>query len=113
VHGLTKIGLEFMNKNPPSLLLPPERMASLQQTLARVEQWELVAPCLLLVSSYRPCAFVIGQLLYVFAPLVTLFGLEGWQDWAALLSEPQGAAWLEEILAGDRMTRGQDDRMTG
>ncbi len=74
-------------------------MTSFDQSIQTLAQRELTLPCLLFVVSHRPCAFVVGQLLYVLAPLAAILGQPVWQDWAALLSQPNGAAWLEQRLA--------------
>ena len=74
-------------------------MTSFDQSIRALAQRELTRPCLLFVVSHRPCAFVVGQLLYLIAPLAAILGQSAWQEWAALLSQPQGAAWLEQRLA--------------
>ena len=69
---------------------------------------EMLTPALLLLAGHRPLAFVVGQLLYGLAPVAALFGLAGCQDWARLLSDPHGAAQLQQALedaASDRDRR--------
>jgi hypothetical protein len=73
--------------------------STIQQSLQALEQRQLALPCLLFITSHRPFAFVVSQLLYVLAPLAAIVGLRAWQDWATLLSEPAGVAWLEQTLA--------------
>lgn len=76
----------------PELTLPTQRQV---QSLA---DNGLALPALLFVAAHRPVAFVVGQLLYMGAPLATLGGWAGVRDWAALLSHPAGAGLLEESL---------------
>ena len=73
-------------------------MTNFDQSIQMLARRELTRPCLLFVASHRPCAFVIGQLLYLLVPLAAILGQTAWQDWAALLSQPDGVAWLEERL---------------
>lgn len=72
--------------------------ATIERSLAALEQRELILPCVLFVASHRPFAFVVGQLLYMVGPLAVILGWQVWQDWAAVLSEADGAAWLEQAL---------------
>ncbi len=76
----------------------PVQAATIQQSLQVLEQRELILPCLLFMASHRPCAFVVSQLLYMIAPLAAILGLQTCQDWAVVLSEKDGAAWLEQTL---------------
>ena len=73
-------------------------MTNFDRAIQTLAQRELTLPCLLFVVSHRPCAFVAGQLLYLLAPLAAIVGQSAWQDWAALFSQPDGVAWLEERL---------------
>ncbi|CAN5784341.1 hypothetical protein BH10CHL1_BH10CHL1_22820 [soil metagenome] len=83
----------------------PVQASTIHQSLQALEARALILPCLLFVASHRPCAFVVGQLLYVIAPLAALLGSQTWQDWAGLLSEPAGVTWLEKTL-GDMVNQG-------
>ena len=74
-------------------------MTNFDRSIQTLAQRELTLPCLLFVVSHRPCAFVAGQLLYLLAPLAAIVGQSTWQDWAALLSQPDGVVWLEKQLA--------------
>ncbi len=73
-------------------------MPNLEQAAQILADYKLALPCLLFVVSHRPCAFLTGQLLYVIAPLTTLLGFSVCQDWAALLSQPEGVQRLEQAL---------------
>ena len=63
-----------------------------------VRRRRLTTPLLLLLASHRPLTFVTGQLLYLIAPLGLLLGWATIQDWATLLSAPDGAQRLTTIL---------------
>lgn len=76
---------------PPSDA-PAEKIA---QMLA---QHDLLTPGLLLLAGHRPLAFVAGQLLHVLAPTAALLGVSSLHDWATLLSDPRGAASLQQAL---------------
>ena len=69
-----------------------------EETLKAVQKRQMVLPFLLFVAGHRPLAFVVGQLLYLAAPLATLLGQERLMGWALLLSDPDGAALLESAL---------------
>ncbi len=71
---------------------------SITQTVDLLARYDLAAPALLFVASHRPLAFVTGQMLYGLAPMGALLGFGGLSEWAALLSEPSGAAALMEAL---------------
>ncbi len=58
----------------------------------------MAAPLLLFLAGHRPLAFVTGQLLHFSSPFGALLGLEGMNDWAELLSHPDGPALLESEL---------------
>ncbi|MFN8488543.1 MAG: hypothetical protein U0350_13165 [Caldilineaceae bacterium] len=73
-------------------------MPELEQVVQTMAEYNLALPCLLFVVSHRPCAFLTGQLLYVVAPLAALLGFSACQEWAALLSQPEGVLWLEQAL---------------
>ena len=90
--------VESMHTQASQPFTVPAQAAPIHQALQALEQRELVLPCLLFVASHRPCAFVVSQLLYVVGPLAAILGLQTWQDWALVLSEPDGAAWLEQTL---------------
>lgn len=59
---------------------------------------ELATTALLFLTGHRPLAFVTGQLLHVAAPAATLLGIDRCTTWATFLSDPAGAARLEQAL---------------
>lgn len=66
--------------------------------LQAIRQHEMSAPVLLFVASHRPLAFVLGQMLHVANPMADLLGWSGCNDWANILSEPDGLSTLEQAL---------------
>lgn len=77
----------------PSLLTP-----TIQQTVTALARRQLLAPALLYAAGHRPLVFAAGQGLALVAPLAGLLGAAALDDWAALLSDPGGAAELEAAL---------------
>lgn len=71
---------------------------------------QMLLPGLLLLSSHAPLAFVTGQMLWLLSPFELLIPNTHLQDWARILSHPQGGALLknqvENILADDTNQRG-------
>ncbi|HXF62239.1 MAG TPA: hypothetical protein VNK95_11525 [Caldilineaceae bacterium] len=68
--------------------------------LAAAHHRRLATPLLLFLVGHRPLAFLVGQMLYVAAPLGALLGWEDLDGWAALLSAPDATRRLESALAG-------------
>jgi hypothetical protein len=103
VKSVVKSVLKNMNRdtlNPsmvPTMSVDtlPESVASSVNTLAR---YELAVPALLFLAGHRPLAFVAGQMLHALTPLGGLLGIDAMDDWAYLLSDPDGAAVLMEAL---------------
>ncbi|HMN27549.1 MAG TPA: hypothetical protein PKE45_05280 [Caldilineaceae bacterium] len=65
---------------------------------------DLLTPALLLLTSHRPLAFVVSQLLYLLEPLAALAGQQRLQPWAELLSDPDRLAEFERLLAEEGVT---------
>lgn len=74
-------------------------MPSFEQTVQTLAESDLALPCLLFVVSHRPCAFMASQLLYLIAPLAAMLSVSACQEWAALLSQPEGVRQLEQALS--------------
>lgn len=71
---------------------------SIRKMLTAARQKDMAVPILLFLAGHRPLAFVTGQLLYMGVPFCTPFGLESVQEWASLLSHPDGPTLLESEL---------------
>jgi hypothetical protein len=83
---------------PANRPLPAETHRIVQAITER----ELSLPSAIFLTSHRPLAFVLGQLLYVAAPMAGLIGWSGCNDWADILSDPDGPALLEQALGHGR-----------
>lgn len=73
--------------------------SSLAPGLAWLVRGRLALPVLLLLASHRPLAFVAGQSLFLLSPLDILLPAARLTKWAQLLSHPEGAQVLEQMLA--------------
>ncbi len=58
----------------------------------------MLLPVLLLLSSHRQLAFVVGQGLWLCSPFDMLAPEMHLSDWAALLSDQRSGAVLEQML---------------
>jgi hypothetical protein len=77
-------------------------VAALAQHL---DEQQLLTPALCFLASHQPLALVAGQLLYLLAPLAALLDRPTWKAWAALLTDPNGFAYLQGVLAsGEHVT---------
>ena len=79
---------------PTAKPLPTES----ERVLQAIRQHEMTTPALLFLASHRPLAFVLGQMLHVATPMADLLGWPGCDDWADLLSDPDGLSTLEQAL---------------
>ena len=66
--------------------------------LANLKRWQISHTMLLFLAGHRPLAFMMGQGLYLLAPLADLMGFAAPERFARLLSQPEGLAWLEQVL---------------
>mgnify|MGYP001821890278 CR=1 FL=1 len=76
--------------------------ANTQRIVQAITERELILPSAIFLTGHRPLAFVLGQLLYVAAPMAELMGWSGCSDWANTLSDPDGPAMLEQALGHGR-----------
>ena len=72
-----------------------------EETLEIIRKRQMMLPILLFVTGHRPLAFVVGQLLHLVTPLALFVSQESIEEWAHLLSTPDGAVWLERSLQSD------------
>lgn len=63
-----------------------------------IKGWQLTNAALLFVAGHRPLAFVVGQGLYLIAPVAELLGAEHVDALAQLLSREDGVEQLESAL---------------
>lgn len=67
-----------------------------------IKQKQLLLPSLLVLQGNQPLAFVSGQLLHLFTPILTVVAPNWmWDRWASLLSTPKGLAHLLKNLEED------------
>lgn len=78
------------------------RQSEADRLLHSIQRHEMATPVLLFLAGHRPLAFVMGQLLHVAAPMADLLGWTGCDDWATILSEPDGPSTLEQALHNGR-----------
>ena len=71
---------------------------NIRSLIATIQKQEMILPLLLFVAGHRPCAFLAGQTLHLFSPMMDLVGLPGCRDWAELLSSRAGPELLESYL---------------
>ena len=83
---------------PTAKPLPTLSAGVTEKVLQSIRQHEMTAPVLLFLASHRPLAFVLGQMLHVATPMADLLGWSGCDDWADILSDPDGLATLEQAL---------------
>jgi len=83
---------------PTAKPLPTKSAREMTSVLQAIRQHEMSAPVLLFLASHRPLAFVLGQMLHVANPMADLLGWSGCNDWANILSEPDGLSTLEQAL---------------
>lgn len=77
----------------------PDRLTpNIRSTIAAIQKQEMLLPLFLFVVGHRPCAFLIGQILHLFAPMADLLELPECSDWAELLSHQGGSKLLEAYL---------------
>jgi hypothetical protein len=78
---------------------------------ASIHQRNMATPVLLFAAAHRPLAFAAGNLLAVAAPLAAVLGMPHVQQWAELLTAPEGIARLQaELEAGAAPAAGEDAR---
>ncbi len=74
---------------------------NLKSLIDAVRRRQMTTPALLFIMGYRPLGFVLGQMLYVTAPMFEMLGSTGCTELAAFLSEPDSMVRLEiELTAG-------------
>lgn len=91
---------EQRSNGTPTHPITPEVQGRVEALARR----RLLLPALLFLSAHRPLAFLAGQLLWMAQPVGGLLLLSpgmqnALEDWARLLSHPQGPAALEQMLA--------------
>lgn len=84
----------------------------MQGRIEALARRRLLLPALLFLSAHRPLAFLAGQLLWMAQPVSGLLLLSpemqgALEDWAHLLSHPQGPLALEQVLATQFYHHGQ------
>ena len=82
----------------PNLPLSATVTPAMGGTIHALAQRQLALPGLLFLAGHRPLAFVMGQAMYVLAPLAMTLGIADWLAWAALLSHPDGPTRLEDYV---------------
>ena len=83
---------------PTAKPLPTTSERVTERVLKSIRQHEMTAPAVLFLTSHRPLGFVLGQMLHVATPMADLLGWSGCDDWAVILSDPDGLATLEQAL---------------
>ena len=76
-----------------------ELTPAMRHTIETLAQRRMIAPALLYLSGHRPLLFFAGQGLALAAPLAGLLGSSTLDDWADLLSHPDGPVVLHDALA--------------
>ncbi|MBW7882556.1 MAG: hypothetical protein H3C34_07955 [Caldilineaceae bacterium] len=71
---------------------------SVRRSVELLSRRRLVAPALLWLAGHRPLAFAAGQMAALAAPLASLMGQPVVQEWADLLSTPDGPDALQRAL---------------
>ena len=71
---------------------------AMRRTIETLARRQMVAPALLFLTGHRPLIFFAGQGLALAAPLAGLLGAGELDDWAALLTHPEGPVVLHAAL---------------
>ncbi len=76
-----------------------ELTPAVRRTIETLAQRQMLAPVLLYLAGHRPLLFFAGQGVALVAPLAAMLGADVLDEWAALLTHPDGPAVLYDALA--------------
>lgn len=72
---------------------------AMRRTIEILARRQMLAPALLFLAGHQPLLFFAGQGLALAAPLASMLGAGAIDDWAALLTHPDGPVMLHDALA--------------
>lgn len=77
-------------------MTPDFSVTPVEALLNRLKERQLLQSVLLFAVAHRPLAFVVGQGLYLLAPLSELAGVRGLSEWAERLCDVKELKQLED-----------------
>jgi hypothetical protein len=70
----------------------------IERTVQQLEDRQLALPVLLYLDAHSPLRFLAGQAVAAAAPLASLLGFDGVDDWAFVLNDAGAFAHLQQAL---------------